>query len=283
MYTKKRMLSQTVSTPSGLVTDLDGTLIPLPDHPENQASLAVLRAWKTRANAVLVFATGRHLASVEQAMSEYALPLPDWMICDVGTSIYERRAGGWSLLDEYQHHLAGIVEGHDRAAVEQAIQSMTDVTLQPPAHQQRFKISYEVPVPVAGWSSLIGQIESRLARARLPYEVTASVDPTGRHGLLDLLPRGVSKAFATIWLCHREGQSPRDWLYAGDSGNDLAPLTSGFRSIIPGNATPGLEAEVRKKRIASGQSPGDVYAATGVATSGVLEGCRHFGLVDAGD
>jgi len=70
-----------------LATDLDGTLIPLNGSDSNVSDLATLAEQLRPNNVQLVFVTGRHFESVTAAINEDRLPKPDWIFCDVGTTI----------------------------------------------------------------------------------------------------------------------------------------------------------------------------------------------------
>ena len=72
-----------------LASDLDGTLIPLDGRPENRRALQRLVTARLQDRFTLVFVTGRHKASICEVICEHHLPLPDWVISDVGTTIYE--------------------------------------------------------------------------------------------------------------------------------------------------------------------------------------------------
>jgi HAD superfamily hydrolase (TIGR01484 family) len=69
------------------------------------------------------------------------------------------------------------------------------------------------------------------------------VDPFEGQGLLDFLPRDVSKAYALKWWSDYHGVSHSDVVFAGDSGNDLAALTAGFCAILVANADRGVARE----------------------------------------
>jgi hydroxymethylpyrimidine pyrophosphatase-like HAD family hydrolase len=88
--------------PTLLATDLDGTLIPLDGEPQNRQDLQTLAALLERLGVALIYVTGRHLESVERAIDEHQMPRPDWLICDVGTSIYQHCDGEhFQLLEAY--------------------------------------------------------------------------------------------------------------------------------------------------------------------------------------
>lgn len=266
---------QTEIAPSVLATDLDGTLIPLPGEPANQADLATLEQSLRHADATLVYATGRHFESVMEAAEEYALPRPDWIVCDVGSAIYQRKEDNYEVFSAYETHLADTSDDIDRQAIENVLDSIKGLELQALDHQQRFKISYQSAADTV--DSLVETIQARLAESELPYDCMGSVDPFSNLGLLDVMPRGVSKAYALLWLSTHANFRPDAVIYSGDSGNDYAALASGFRAIIVANGSPGLADKVGVTLQERGL-PNRLYVAQGKATSGVLEGCRHFGL-----
>ncbi len=262
--------------PRVLATDLDGTLIPLPDHAGNQTALEILGRAFAAGRLELVYATGRHLESVLDAIPKYSLPRPDWIVADVGTSIYRREAETYRRHAPFEALLAAQTGGADRAAVETLLAGITGLVLQAPERQQRFKISYESPAGTV--EGLAARINQRLAQTRLPYACLASIDPFHNIGLLDVLPAGASKAAALLWLATHADFSPDEVVFAGDSDNDFAALACGFRAIVVANAPPGL-ADRAERALAARNLRGRLFRATMPATSGVLEGCRHFGLV----
>lgn len=261
--------------PTHLVTDLDGTFIPLPERPENQTALQEFRDQREQGSFGLVFCTGRHFESAIAAQEEYALPSPDWIICDVGTSIYHIGDAGFTLFKPYQDHLSQKVGAHDRSAVEKLLSGIEHLDLQCESHQGTFKISYECTTEQV--DALVLTVAERLNDASLSYEVHGSIDPFLDCGLIDVLPTDVSKAYAVTWIATHADFTPDRIIYAGDSGNDLTALSAGFRAILVANASPGLATKIRK-RLGDTETDRLLYCAEGTATSGVLEGCRHFVL-----
>ena len=262
--------------PRVLATDLDGTLIPLPGNDDNLTALEILRQAFQAERLRLVFATGRHLESVLDAMRQHALPTPDWIVCDVGTSIYRRKQDVFVRFVLYEEMLAGQTHGADRVDIERLLIGINGLTLQPSDRQQRFKISYVSSA--AGAEQLADLVNRRLAGSHLPFACLTSIDPFHNVGLLDILPVGASKAAALLWLATQAAFSPDEIIFAGDSGNDFAALACGFRAIVVANAPAGLadrvERELNRRHLAH-----RLFRAAQPATSGVLEGCRHFGLV----
>lgn len=154
---------------------------------------------------------------------------------------------------------------------------MEGLVLQEDAAQAPFKISYYCDAAnLPDLSRAIGELCEGKA---LPFACMPSVDPFNNRGLLDLLPREVSKAYALLWLSTHADFDPGELVYAGDSGNDHAALTAGFRAIAVANMDAGLAAAMSREMAEKGWAD-RFYRARRTATSGVLEGCRHFGLVD---
>ncbi len=262
--------------PTVLATDLDGTLIPLPDTAENNADLIEISKQLIERQRTLIFATGRHYESVIEAIDEFALPTPNWIVCDVGSTIYQRVDNEYKVYSPYENHLSECSKGIDRAEVEKALSSIEGLKPQPVDHQQRFKISYESEADTV--DSLVDTINTQLQSSELPFNCMGSLDPFMNCGLLDVMPQGVSKAYALIWLSTHANFSPDEVIYSGDSGNDYAALASGFRAILVANRSPGL-AEKVSAHLQQRDLNERLYLARKTASSGVLEGCRYFGLI----
>lgn len=267
---------QSLPEPRVLGSDLDGTLIPLAGSEENRRDLRTLADSLERANRELVFATGRHLESVREAIAGEGLPRPRWMVCDVGATIYRATEGDFRPFLPYEEHLAGLTAGTGREEVEAALSRIDGLVPQGEASQDRFKISYFAPAERVG--DLEREVGRVCAEAGLPFACTGSVDPFDGKGLIDLLPAKVSKAYALIWLSTHADFKPEELVYAGDSGNDRAALTAGFRAIAVANTDDDLAAAMTREMEGKGWE-NRFYRAGRPATSGVLEGCRHFGVV----
>ena len=255
-----------------LASDLDGTLIPLDKTPENVEALQTLKSLRTSQPMRLIFVTGRHLESVAEAVQTFRLPMPDWIICDVGTSIYTVHGDTFQSLQPYHQHLNTVTQGLDRAVIEQQLQSIDGLELQDASHQRDFKVSYYCPVNQL--EQTVQAVVNVLAETHLPYNCLGSVDPFANRGLVDVLPARVDKAYALQWLADFAEFAPEHVIYAGDSGNDTAALTCGVRSILVGNAAPALRAEIQSILARKGIAQ-QCYFAQKTATSGVLEGIHH--------
>lgn len=259
---------------SCLATDLDGTLIPIAESPEHHRDLRLLEDLLSDRMMSLVFVTGRHIASVRSAIAEHQLPIPRWILCDVGTSAFERRDDGqFYLVQQYADQLHAIVDGVAQTELLKTVASVPHLRLQEPEKQAQFKTSFYAPAERL--NEVIAIVEDRLSQSKMPCQIVSSLDPINGIGLIDLLPLGVSKAFALEWWCREQNLSPQTVIFAGDSGNDLEAFNAGYRTIIVGNAPAPVFESVQKTHQAAGWTD-RLFHASQHATSGVLEGVRHF-------
>lgn len=260
--------------PRFLATDLDGTLIPLAGVSDHHRALVLLENLLKNNQMALAYVTGRHFASVRKAISEFDLPVPDWILCDVGTSVFERRADGeFHLVDRYAQTLSAIVLDVGRKELLNLVTAIPHLRMQESEKQGQFKTSFYASAERLG--ETVSKIDQQLSKANVPYQSISSIDPFTGDGLIDLLPVGVSKAFALEWLCHEQNAPPRSVIFSGDSGNDMAAFNAGYKTIIVGNAAAPIPEQVREIHRRAGWSD-RLYHASQHATSGVLEGVQHF-------
>lgn len=272
MYDDSRPISR---RPAVLATDLDGTLIPLEGNEQNRIDLEKLKQHLAERGAVLTFVTGRHRQIVEEAIELHALPQPDWIICDVGTTVYRRSPEGWTQETAYREHLDGLITLLPIDHLRDALAGVCGLTLQEEPKQGPFKLSYYVQQHEL--DDVVGRVEAVMDECNAPWSLISSVDPFTGDGLIDLLPRGVSKAYAVEWWRQHCGFEREHVVFAGDSGNDFAALVAGYQVIVVRNADRELARRVEEFH-ASQQWQGLLYLADAPATSGVLEGCGAFGL-----
>ena len=88
-----------------LATDLDRTLLPNGPQPESPQARPWLARLIAEAGLTLAFVSGRHLELVESAIAEFHLPRPDFVIGDVGTTVYRREGEGWREWAEWRTRL----------------------------------------------------------------------------------------------------------------------------------------------------------------------------------
>lgn len=242
-----------------------------------RAALAIFRRLSDGGEIEIIFVTGRHPSSVIGVISDEGLPNPQWIICDVGTTVLRRmKDQTYHPIEAYVNHLDSIIGQFTTLHLRSKITQHEDLLLQEDEKQGRHKLSYYCDA--AKLDDHVARIDNQIDRFGAPFRTIGSVDPFNGDGLIDLLPRGADKSSALQWWANHRVASPEQIVFAGDSGNDFAALTSGFRAILVGNADRELAARVVDHHRNSG-TPDRIYLATGRATAGVLEGCIQYGIV----
>jgi len=241
------------------ITDLDNTLV------GDDAALAQLneRLLEHRATygTRIVYSTGRSRASYLGLREEKQLIEPDAVINGVGTEIY--LADQSAPNPEWSGRLS---EGWDREGILANVTHFADLTPQPAAEQNPFKISFFLSDAVA--SAVLPRMDQRLKDAGYAVNIIYS---SGQD--LDLLPVRANKGLAMTFLRESWQFEPQRTVACGDSGNDRALFERNEeRGIIVGNARP----ELREWHEAN-PSPYR-YMAKAPCAGGILEGLLHFGF-----
>lgn len=257
-----------------LATDLDGTLIPLDDDPQQKRDLRLLEDELRGRSVDLIFVTGRHADSAVGAIREHELPQPQAVICNVGTTIMRDDGdGGFRSDDEYSAALRTLTEGVASDEIHALLTHLQPLEKQEAFKQAEFKLSYYTDSNRL--EGIAGQIRERLREQSVRWDVIASVDPFNGDGLIDILPNSVSKSYAIAWWTQRRGLSSGDLLFAGDSGNDIAAMTAGWKATIVGNAADDVVTAARQ--LASDRGVSDLlFHSRHSASSGVLDGLRYW-------
>jgi len=262
-----------------LASDMDGTVIPLDDKPERETEIArFARDFEMQTNLSLAYATGRDLQRVLQGIANWKLPTPNWLICDVGTSLYHynEETNDWILSEAYRTEMTKRFGGHTAGDVADTLSGYPE---QDASRQTEFKHSYVFPVEDEP-EKLLPEIRHALQASGIQAELVYSVDVYSGEAFLDVLPAGVAKDYAVHFLLRQLRLDTNHVVYAGDSGNDEHAFKSGLKGIVVNNADPQLIAEL-KAWADDNDKRGRLFFATKPFIAGVHEGCRHFGLLDA--
>lgn len=265
-----------------LCTDLDRTLLPNGLQPESPGARALLGEICRRPEVTFAFVSGRDRGLLRDAIDEYQLPLPDYAIGDVGTTIYAAGKGSWMAQQRWHDEIADDWAGHGQADLERMIAPVTDLfslRLQEPEKQAAFKLSYYAR-PDINRPELFERIHARLRRAGVKANLTWSVDETRAEGLLDILPASADKLHAIRFLMRELDFTEKNTIFAGDSGNDLPVLASGIASVLVANATEQVKFEART--LAAQAPQARLYVAKGANgmngnyAAGIIEGLNHY-------
>lgn len=258
-----------------VATDMDGTVIPARDAPDDGGISELVDVLASRPGIVLAYVTGRHYESALGAMEQYGLPRPRALVCDVGTSVFFREGDVFEPDPDYRGMMDDSLGGGAIEDLDEALGALPGVRLQEPESQSEFKLSYYVEP--ADTQEAFRRAEEVVRKMEAFVTLVTSVDPITGLGLLDVLPAGVAKDTALEYLHAWSGLPRARVLYAGDSGNDRAALLSGFQAVLVGNADPRLKALVRREAEGAGIDH-LVYQANASYARGVVEGGRHFGV-----
>ncbi|MFE6687649.1 HAD-IIB family hydrolase [Streptomyces sp. NPDC057743] len=207
-----------------LVADLDGTLL----GGDESARRRLRQALDRHPDITVVFATGRGLPSIRARLArDPLLPVPRWIIADVGASIVD--ASGMAHLDALEGELRAGWPGSER--IRAALRRFPDLVYQEGVAQD-------------------GRCSFFLSPEHLSPELTAAVQQLGcswtysDDRFFDVLPPHAGKGQAVQRLADKL-QWPRGGvLVAGDSLNDLSLFQLGSHGVIMGNAEPALPAQV---------------------------------------
>lgn len=261
-----------------LASDLDGTLIPVDADPGHPAAVARFRELlAARPGLRLAYVTGRAADDALAATAACGLPLPHVLVCDVGTRILWSVPGGWRDDDEYHARALAAMGGIAAAEIVDAVTAASAFEPQEPSRQSDVKISFRLPASHDGDAAL-ETVRDRLADLGWRLALVASRCVFTGDVLLDVLPGGVDKATAVQHVRKELRLGADAVLYAGDSGNDLAPLTAGFNAVVVSNAAPGLADRILAFAAAEGR-PRTVHVASRPHLHGVLEGASRFGIL----
>jgi len=261
-----------------LCSDLDRTLLPNGKQPESPEARPRLRRLAGRPELTLAYVSGRSEALLKEAIETYGIPVPDYAIGDVGTTIYEpgRKWRPWS---DWAGQIARDWGGKDR---EDLAEILSDLSLRPQEEEKQntHKLSYYTD-PDLDRDRLIRRVERRLSEHSIRAGVIWSVDDAEDRGLLDILPEKATKVHAIRFLMKKIGVSEDRTVFAGDSGNDLPALTSGLRAVLVKNAREDVRKEAGETLAGKGMA-GRLYMARGSFLgmngnygAGVLEGLAH--------
>lgn len=278
-----------------LATDLDGTLIPLTRSVDHIKSLKKLAAFFKPDNPEghkIIYVSGRSLELVLQAITQEELPIPNGILADVGSTLYlpdyhpqknpVQTQGTllnpeeWKEASFYRQKLKEKTKPGDLELIKEVLSPLKNLELQDQECQKEFKSSWFVTPGTL--KTTVNQVMQALEKNGINREIIASEVSPREKGLIDILPKGVNKAFGIMELCSYWGINPENCVFSGDSGNDLAVFLSPLNSILVGNTPPEICSQVKDwetRQRSNGKNPWVCYSLKD-STRGVLDGWNQF-------
>jgi HAD superfamily hydrolase (TIGR01484 family) len=229
-----------------LATDLDGTFLGGVNVQKQQLYDLI----KDNTGTQLIFVTGRGLESVIPVLNDPLIPLPDYIICDVGATIVNGHTlePVKSLQSEIEQRWPG------RSRIREQLKDIEGLSYQDVPQQRRCSFFTQSELTID---------KVRAAVNKMDCEVIYSA-----NRFLDVLPWGVNKGTSLSKLIEFLDIDAGEILVAGDTLNDLAMYQCGYKGVVVGNsedklvdATAGLE---------------DVYYAEAPGAGGIMEAMTHF-------
>ena len=264
-----------------LCSDLDRTLIPNGYQQESADARAVFSQLAEHPNIFLAYVSGRNKKLILDAIEEFYLPVPDYAIGDVGTTLYRIIDGNWQLSEDWSDEIGKDWSGLRREELLEFFEDMEVLELQEPEKQNQYKLSFYAD-PNMNHQRKIKKIRVVMAEKGIRANIIWSLDEINTKGLLDIIPARANKLHAIQFLMQQEQFREYRTVFAGDSGNDLDVLTSGLQAILVKNA----RDEVRKEALETLSNKdmrnclyfpkGNFWGMNGNYAAGVMEGLVHF-------
>ncbi|MCU7848084.1 MAG: HAD-IIB family hydrolase [Candidatus Thiodiazotropha sp. (ex Lucinoma kastoroae)] len=263
-------------------TDLDRTLIPNGSQSESDEARDRFKQLCDSKGVVLAYVSGRDQNLVKKAIADYALPQPDYVVGDVGTTLYHvTGADDWNHQLDWEETISRDWNGKSHADLKRLFSNIQGLRLQENEKQNRFKLSYYVSLD-QDHQRILGMMEQALEPEAVNASLIWSIDETADRGLLDVLPERATKYHAIDFLRQSLGYSLTETLFSGDSGNDMEVLISPVPAVLVANAQSDVRDEAQ--RLARDKGTGDsLYMAkggfmtmNGNYSAGILEGAAYY-------
>jgi len=265
-----------------ICTDLDRTLIPNGPQSESPCARQHFSTLVSRPEVTLTYVSGRHRALVKQAITCYRLPIPNFVIGDVGTTIYRIGAKQeWQSLTSWETGIGKDWGGNTYVEIKTLLAHISDLRAQEPSKQNIYKLSYYVPLQ-SDRKALSVMIRHCLRSAGVEANMIWSVDEPQGVGLLDIIPAHASKYHAIEALMTGHGFDYSNTVFCGDSGNDIEVLASPIPAVLVGNSQDDLRQLARRLSIETGHreqlyiAQGGFMGMNGNYSAGILEGIAYY-------
>jgi len=265
-----------------ICTDLDRTLLPNGSQPESLNVRNYFKCLVARPEITLAYVSGRHRSLVEEAILEYQLPIPDFVVGDVGTTIYQVGAEqSWELQTSWEDEIAKDWGGKSHADLVVLLDDFQQLRLQEQAKQNNYKLSYYTSLKIEQ-KEMLEAIGERLAGSGVQASLVWSIDEEAEVGLLDVLPERATKFHAVEALMKQCDFGLDNTVFCGDSGNDIEVLVSSIPGVLVANSQADIQSLAYKLADKNGYSDqlylaqGEFNGLNGHYAGGILEGIAHY-------
>ena len=275
-----------------IATDLDRTLLPNGKQAYDN-SIPIFNDIIKREKLTLIYATGRNINQLNDAVKKYHLLMPDYFIAEVGTRLYTKKGNKLVEDKDWLKTIDTMTPNWNIDIFKQELSVINGLRLQEPENQNKFKLSYYID-DLSNAETIVRAV-TKIIKAICPSDdavkacctesaIVYSVDELHNIGLLDILPRGATKLTTLEYLRKKLGLKKRQIIYCGDSGNDILPLTSGYRAIMVRNARAEVKKAVEELAIKNNNLD-NLYISKGYKklngyyVSGIIEGLINFNVV----
>lgn len=264
-----------------LCTDLDRTLLPNGSEPESPQARKIFRRLAEHPEITLSYVTGRHHQLVEQAIEKYQLPQPNYVIANVGSTIYEIKNDDWHYQLSWEKLINNDWQGKSATELHYLFSGIQHIELQEAGKQSLHKLSYYVHID-CDEKEVIAKMGQRLGQHSIAANFIYSIDPQANTGLLDVLPASAGKRQAIEFLMQQLGFGNTETIFAGDSGNDICVMSSPIQSVLVANADKTVQEEAIRQAKESHNSDslylaqGNLMDMNGNYSAGILEGIVHY-------
>lgn len=264
-----------------ICTDLDRTLLPNGQQAESPRARPLFRRLVQRPEVQLVYVTGRDQGLLRDAIGDFDIPLPDFAITDVGTTIYAIEQDNWTIWDSWHTEIGNDWGSYTQQSLAELLEDIKELQLQETSKQGKYKLSYYAEDNTET-DSLFNIINTRFHNRDIRANLIWSIDETRHIGLLDILPYSANKLHAIHFLMQQQQYPHSRVVFSGDSGNDLEVLSSDIQAVLVNNATPEVRQQAIKRAKHNGHESrlylarGDFLGMNGNYAAGILEGLAHY-------
>ena len=235
------------------LTDIDNILIGDEDTDSLQNLLQMLGQSK---DLMWGIATGRPIDLTIEVLEEYGIPVPDILICSVGTAIYYGKDN--ALDNGWQYHISYKWRPD---LIQKALLKLKFLYFQEPENQRPFKVSYIMKDD----PDLLHEVHEALQAEKLKYHLVFS-----NNQFLDILPYRASKGKAVRYLSYKWEIPLSQIMVCGESGNDADLLRGDMCALVVSNHSSELGSLKGMRKM---------YFSDKEYAAGIIDGLKYYNFL----